>query len=97
MPPEDKPVLTKAPTTELEGVEPVERPIMEPYVAKKGWVKDPQGRFHEVDDQARFLESYPGSEAVKESQVTKAKVGYADAAEAPVTAPATAGGAQSEG
>lgn len=80
---EDKqPQTTHAPTTELEGAEPVERRVMEPYRPSKGWVKDPNGRFHEVDDVDRFMAAYPGSEKVKLSEVVKSRVGYEDAAPA---------------
>lgn len=47
------------------------------YKERKGWVKDRDGRFHEVDDQQAFLQAYPGSEAVKSTDVDKNKVGYA--------------------
>lgn len=87
---QDTPALTKAPTTEMEGVEPVERRVMEAYVAKKGYVKDLDGRFHEVDDVERTLQAYPGFEKVKAGEVTKGKTGWANPPAAP-EAPAQEG------
>ena len=46
---------------------------------RKGWVKSSDGRFHEVDDVEAVLEAYPEQyEEVKERDVVKSKVGWAE-------------------
>lgn len=68
-----------SPSTEMEGENVdrgLDRPVMENYKATKGWVKDSNGRFHEVDDVERTIQAYPGYEKVKSGDVVKSKVGY---------------------
>lgn len=74
-----------------EGVDQgLDREVMEVYKARKGWVQDTDGRFHEVDDVDRATQAYPGYVEVKKADVTQSKVGYAVPAEEVATVAAEA-------
>lgn len=63
----EKPVKAK------EGEETFQVPVL-----KAGWVKDRDGRFHEVEDVDTYVAAYPGSKGVKETEVKQSLIGYAE-------------------
>lgn len=52
------------------------KPDPAPVSKKGGWVKDPSGRYFEVEDRQAVLQAYPSYKAVAAKDVEKDKVGY---------------------